>query len=123
LTTAEIGAVTGSKASTGEPRTQRGDSVCRWSLSSGVLDFVEVTITPNGGREIFDSYAHGYYEVDPEHVTGIGDDALKTGTLPGGSFYVVSGDQLLTFRFSLPMSVTDPYGTMQLLVENAVSRT
>ena len=122
LTTAEIGAVTNSKASEGEGRTLRSDSICKWTLSSGVLDYVEVTVTPTGGREMFDFYADGYYEVDPEHVSGIGDDALKTGTLPGGSFYVVSGDELLTVRFSLPMSEEDPYSVVQLLVENAASR-
>jgi ABC-type amino acid transport substrate-binding protein len=122
LTTAEIGAVTNSKASNGEGRMLRADSICKWTLSSGVLDYIEVTITPTGGREKFDFYADGYYEVDPEHVSGIGDDALKTGTLPGGSFYVVSGDELLTVRFSLPMSEEDPYSVVQVLVENAASR-
>ena len=122
LTTSEIGAVTNSKASPGEPLSLHGESSCRWALSSGVLDYVEATITPTGGRQKFDMYADDYYEVDPEHVTGIGDDALKTGTLPGGSFYVVKGDELLTLRFSLPLIVDDPYSVVQVLAENAAFR-
>ena len=123
VTTTEIEKATGSAARTGEPTTYLdGTPACRWALDSGVLDFVELSLVQPGGREKFDYYATDYYEVAPERVSGIGDGAVKTGTTPGGTIYVLRGDALLMLRFSLPMEADDPYATVMPLAATALSR-
>ena len=98
------------------------DTGCRWALDSGPLEYIQLTVQETGGRERFDYIANEMYETPPEHVPDLGDDAIKTGTVPGGSVYAVVGDHLITLQFSLPFSVDDPYALVLPLVEAALSR-
>ena len=57
---------------------------------------VEIAVLDSVGRERFDFFANDAYVQPPEHVPGLGDDAVRTGTIPGGFVYVVVGDRLET---------------------------
>ncbi len=125
LTTDEIQAQTGFAVLQAEPETLPGrDPECNWTLDTQPFpgtDYIDMTLMTTGGAAQFDFWATAY---DPplEHVPGLGDDALKTATIPGGTVYVLSGDQLLTVQFSLPLSVDDPYALVMPLVATAISR-
>ena len=106
-------------------RTEPGASTCRWALetpSMTGLDGVELTLLGSGGRAKFDYWANDFFEVAPEHVPGLGDDAIKTGTIPAGAVHVVVGDRLLTLDFLLPLTTPDPYAMVVSLAEFAVPR-
>lgn len=125
LTDEEIVGTTGFATLTREPSTVVGvDPSCTWTLDSEPfpgLDYIELTIMTAGGRARFDLEAEGH---DPplEHLPGLGDDTIKTGTIPGGAVYSVIGDRLLTLEFKLPLSVDDPYTLVVPLVEIALTR-
>ncbi len=105
--------------------TEPGDGRCRWGLDTGSfagVDGLEIVILDQGGRSQFDFWADGFYEVPPEHLPDLGDDAIKTGTIPAGSIHAVVGDRLVSFNFSMPLSVTDPYGRVAPLAEVALER-
>ncbi len=127
LTTDEIHSATGFEASEGSPDGGVTDNPrCRWTLDTGSAlpgtDWVAVEVLPTGGQAKFKFWAQEAFEQSPEHVTGLGDDAIKTATIPGGYFYSVIGDSLLTVSFSLPLSIDDPYPLVQPLVAEALGR-
>jgi hypothetical protein len=124
LTGQEIEAAVGIPALKAEPTTS-GDPGCTWALDTEPFpgfEYVELSVKETGGRQQFDFIANGLYETAPEHVTGLGDDAVKTGTIPGGYIYTVVDDRLVSLKFTLPLAVDDPYALVQPLVATALSR-
>jgi hypothetical protein len=126
LTEQEIADATDYKAAAGEPVIRLGGVVgCRWGLDTeGFTDHVEVLLNDVGGREEFDMWTTAY-EPPLEHVPGLGDDAIKTGTIPSGRIYAVVGDRLVTLSFEVPYPADDPYAGYALvepLVALALSR-
>jgi hypothetical protein len=125
LTVDEIETTTGLQVLETKPQTQPGhDPQCTWTLDTQPFpgtDYIELTVMQTGGRAQFDFWA-GAYDPPLGHVPGIGDDAIKTATIPDGSVYVVLGDELLTTQFSLPLSIDDPYALVVPLVAKAVDR-
>jgi hypothetical protein len=100
-------------------------SSCTWTLQGGSFagaHYVRLWLIPSGGRQQFDVIANDMYDVDPEHVPGIGDDAVKLGTVPDGSIYAVLGDRLLRLEFAMPLEVQDPYALLVPLARSAASR-
>lgn len=79
-------------------------------------------IKATGGRAEFDFLANDMFETPPERVPGIGDDAIKTASIPAGAVHAVVGDRLISLQFSLPLIVEDPYALVVPLVEIALSR-
>ncbi len=127
LTSSEIAAATGFDASDGSPGSSAtGSPRCTWALETDSalpgLDWVALEILQAGGRAKFDFWAKDGFEEPPVHVAGLGDDAIKTATIPGGYFYSVVGDTLVTASFNLPLTIEDPYQVMKPLVAQAVSR-
>jgi hypothetical protein len=124
LTNDEVAKATGYPVVDRKPSTS-GDAGCTWTLNTGSdipgLQYVELALMPSGGRTQFDFNA-GAYDPPLGHIAGLGDDALKTATIPDGKIYVVMGDRLLTATFSMPLSVDDPYALVVPLVKTAVSR-
>ena len=98
---------------------------CAWKLDTGTyagLHSVRLRLMASGGRKQFDFLANQMFEVPPEHVPGLGDDAVKLATVPDGSIHAVVGDRLLTLDFSMPLDVRDPYTPLVPLVRTALSR-
>jgi hypothetical protein len=123
LTAEEIEAAVGEATLPTEPSAGI-DPGCAWPLESEPFpgaDYVELSVKETGGQAEFDFWATAY---DPplEHVPGIGDDAVKTQTIPGGTVISVIGDRAVTLKFSLPLSVDDPYALVVPLLEAALSR-
>lgn len=122
LTDAEIEQATGYRP-LGKESATAIDPSCTWRLDTDLdLDFIEISVIASGGREPFDFVANQMFEDPPEHIPGLGDDAVKTATIPGGAVYAIVGDTLVTLRFSLPLSVADPYSLVVPLLEAALPR-
>jgi hypothetical protein len=125
LTQDEIESATGFEVLEIQPEDTPGqDPSCTWTLNTQPFpgaDYIELAVKPTGGQEQFDFFA-GAYEPPLEHVTGIGDDAIKTATIPGGAMYALVGDQLVTLQFAVPLDVDDPYALVTPLLELAVPR-
>lgn len=122
LTGDEVGQATGLPVASIEPREALS---CMWVLEGGSYvgaHYVELRDKPSGGREEFDIIANEAYDVDPEHVPGIGDDAVKLGGAGWGSMYSVLGDRLLKLEFAVPLDIDDPHGLLAPLLKSAVSR-
>jgi hypothetical protein len=97
---------------------------CHWPLDNGSFvgaNYVELTVKDRAGRAEFELW-EGAYETPLEHIPGIGDDAIKTATIPAGTLYSVIDDTLVTLQFSLPFDVEDPYALVEPLLAKAVSR-
>lgn len=125
LTPEQLEQATGYGALSSEPAFGMGFAPgCRWTLDTDFpgAHYIQVTIKETGGRAQFDFLANDMFETPPEHVPGIGDDAIKTASIPGGAFHAVVGDRLITLEFFLPLSVDDPYALVAPLVEVALSR-
>ncbi|HEX8025185.1 MAG TPA: hypothetical protein VF484_03175 [Candidatus Limnocylindrales bacterium] len=95
---------------------------CTWTLDTGsVIDnWVELAVLSPGGKDKFNLWATAY-SPPLEHVPGVGDDAIKTATIPGGAVYALVGDRLFTVSFSLPLEVDDPYALVVPLAKLAVT--
>ena len=125
LTQDEIETATDFKVLEIQPQAVPGqDPSCTWTLDTEPFpgaDYIELTVQSSGGQAEFDFLATAY---DPplERVTGIGDDAIKTATIPGGAVYAVVGDRLVTLRFTVPLAVDDPYALVVPLLALAVPR-
>lgn len=127
LTNDELEDATGFPVSAGEPAGGIGhDTRCTWTVNDDPdfpgVHWIEIEVRSSGGREQFDFLAEEMYAEPPEHVPGLGDDAVKTGTVPGGYVHAVVGDRLVSLHFSLPGSVDDPYALVVPLMGTALSR-
>jgi hypothetical protein len=127
LTDDEIERATGYPVLDSEPAGGNfQDASCRWTLDADPslpgLYWIEMEVMASGGRDQFDFLAEEAYVDPPEHVPGLGDDAIKTATIPAGQVYAVVGDRLVTLSFSMPLFVDDPYVLVVPLVETALGR-
>jgi hypothetical protein len=120
LTDEEIETATGFKSLGSEPLGAiGGDAGCAWTLDTQPIpSSIQLTVMDSGGREEFDFIANELYETPPEHIPGLGDDAVKTND----AVYAVVGDRLLRLRFTLWGSTADPHALVVPLVELALSR-
>jgi hypothetical protein len=116
------------KQATGTPvaKTEQTESLsCTWSLDSGSFvgnHFVRLRLLPSGGREQFDFLANEMFDTPPEHVPGLGDDAIKMASIPDGSIHALVGDRLLSLEFTMPLDMDDPYALLVPLLKAAVGR-
>jgi hypothetical protein len=122
LTDQDIKQATGFKVLSSEAGGKATEPNCTWTLDTGSLidNWVELAVMSSGGKAKFDFWATAY-SPPLEHVPGIGDDAIKTATIPGGTVYAVTGDRLLTLSFSLPLDLDDPYALVVPLAGMAMS--
>lgn len=128
LTSSEVESTTGHPVLNMEAKGTLAVPACRWTLDTDPggpfvgLHYVELRVTPTGGRAEFDYWANEAYEDDLESIPGLGDDAVKTADIPSGLIYVVKGDRLFTLKLSMPLSVSDPYELVVPLIEFALER-
>ena len=124
LTDAEIEQATGFKTSAHDPTPQFGsDASCDWTLSTGEVfpGRLTLNILESGGAEQF-GFLTTAYDPPLEHVPGLGDDAVKTATIPDGAIHALIGDRLVTLEFSMPLSIDDPYALVEPLMALVLPR-
>jgi hypothetical protein len=124
LTDEEVQAATGysvlnKKAFPGNGGPESG---CDWALKTdaGVpgMHRISMSIRRPGGRERFNFMSSGSLEKIPE----VGDGAIKSGGNTDGTFWAVSGDTLVTLRYAMPVTVSDPDPLVVPLLKTIVSR-
>jgi hypothetical protein len=124
LTDAEIEQTTGFKPTEHDPAPEFGsDASCNWTLSTGEVfpGRLTLNILETGGQTEF-GFLSTAYDPPLEHVPGLGEDAIKTATIPDGAFYVLVGDRLITLEFSVPLAIDDPYALVKPLLTLGLSR-
>ena len=118
LTDDEIKAAT-KFAPTGHESGQPTD--CTWSLDtgSGSMSFhnIALDIKLSGGRQQF-----GFLSEGLPAITGLGDGAFRLGGNTDGAIEVLTGDRMVTLKYSLPVDTVDPDPLVLPLLKTALSR-
>jgi hypothetical protein len=95
---------------------------CEWQYktdaSTAGVYRISVIIKPSGGRERFDFMASGSLKKIPE----VGDGAVQTGGNMDGTVWAVTGDALVTLRYSLPLTTPDANPVVLPLLKALLSR-
>jgi hypothetical protein len=92
---------------------------CEWELKSSPqgLHRMTINVQTQDGRERFKLVSPSMAA-----VPDVGDEAVKNGGNTEGTFWAVKGDTLVTLRYALPVTTTDPDPLVVPLLKLVVSR-
>jgi hypothetical protein len=95
---------------------------CEWEYrteaSTAGVYRISAIIKPSGGRQRFDFMSSGSLKKIPE----LGDGAVQTGGNMDGTVWALTGDTLVTLRYSLPLTTPDANPVVLPLVRTMLSR-
>ncbi len=91
---------------------------CEWQLETDAVHRISMDIRAPGGRERFDFMASGSLAKIPD----LGDGAVQTGGNMDGTVWAVTDDTLVTLRYSLPVTTSDPNAVVLPLMRLILSR-